>query len=386
MTQDNSVNVMTAEPPYFQPGQVYPDQYDLLFETKCTQILEQLDELKLTDTVQTIETFASSPKNYRARVEFSIASNPWRYVMFDHAKNPVDLNHCPLALSAIDEAMPVLLEFLTQHPEFGHRLFQTNWRANQQGDVLVSLLYHRDLEPQWIQLAEQLEQLIGGHVIGRARKKRHIVSQDYIDVSWSIGGRNLVLREHDNCFSQPNATINPCMLNWVEQQLNQRATQQTDLLELYCGIGNFTSILAPQFRKVLATELTRQSIRLCQHNMAENGINNVDIVRLSAQETVAAITQQRPFRRLKNIALSDYHFDWLFIDPPRQGLDDDNRRFFQKFNHIIYISCNPLKLIKDLQYWQNSHQIEALAIFDQFPYTEHLEIGVILKIKPLKKD
>jgi len=71
----------------------------------------------------------------------------------------------------------------------------------------------------------------------------------------------------------------------------------------------------------------------------------------------------------------------VFVDPPRAGLDDGTRDLVSDFDHIIYISCNPETLQRDLDALSNTHTIERMAMFDQFPYTDHAECGAFLKRK-----
>ena len=67
------------------------------------------------------------------------------------------------------------------------------------------------------------------------------------------------------------------------------------------------------------------------------------------------------------------------MDPPRSGLDDTTRTLAKKFENIIYISCNPETLHRDLEELLKTHKIVRFALFDQFAFTEHIESGVILK-------
>ncbi|TOJ95044.1 tRNA (uridine(54)-C5)-methyltransferase TrmA, partial [Vibrio parahaemolyticus] len=69
-------------------------------------------------------------------------------------------------------------------------------------------------------------------------------------------------------------------------------------LELYCGNGNFSLALAQNFDRVLATELAKPSVVSAQYNIAANKIDNVQILRLSAEEFTQAIEGKREFRRL----------------------------------------------------------------------------------------
>ncbi len=102
---------------------------------------------------------------------------------------------------------------------------------------------------------------------------------------------------------------------------------EQDLLELYCGNGNFTLPLSTRFfRRVLATELAKSSVYAAQWNIEQNQIENTQVARLSAEEFTQAYNGEREFRRLQeaNIDLASYDFDTVFVDPPRAGIDDDN--------------------------------------------------------------
>ena len=96
-----------------------------------------------------------------------------------------------------------------------------------------------------------------------------------------------------------------------------------------------------------------------------------------------ALNGVRKFYRLKelDIDLKTYDFSHLFLDPPRAGLDERVREFAGRFKHIIYISCNPQSLKRDLDELAKTHEIQRFALFDQFASTPHLECGVILKKK-----
>jgi len=94
---------------------------------------------------------------------------------------------------------------------------------------------------------------------------------------------------------------------------------------------------------------------------------------------LTAVERKREFRRLKDIDLQSYDFSTIFVDPPRAGLDEGTRKLASRFENIIYISCNPSTLIRDIEALRKSHKIKDLAFFDQFPYTPHLESGVVLQ-------
>ncbi len=132
---------------------------------------------------------------------------------------------------------------------------------------------------------------------------------------------------------------------------------------------------------MLATELAKSSVYAAQWNIEQNGIDNIQVARLSAEEFTQAFNGEREFRRLQEaeIDIQSYEFDTVFVDPPRAGIDLDTLKLLQRFDRIIYISCNPDTLHDNLKILLESHKILKFAMFDQFPYTHHVETGILLE-------
>ncbi len=76
--------------------------------------------------------------------------------------------------------------------------------------------------------------------------------------------------------------------------------------------------------------------------------------------------------------LSSYSLQTILVDPPRAGLDPSTMELLAEFQNIIYISCNPDTLRANLEQISKSHHVAKFALFDQFPYTPHIECGVLL--------
>jgi tRNA (uracil-5-)-methyltransferase len=166
------------------------------------------------------------------------------------------------------------------------------------------------------------------------------------------------------------------MLSWASESLTNSAG---DLVELYCGNGNFTAVLAQHFNQVLATEISKVSVASAVLNFAANSIDNVEVVRISSEEFTQALNKERPFRRLSHIDMDSYDFSTIFVDPPRSGLDAETEKLVSRFDSILYISCNPATLAANLAEITKTHAIESVALFDQFPWTTHIESGVLLR-------
>merc|ERR1712232_706384 len=90
-----------------------------------------------------------------------------------------------------------------------------------------------------------------------------------------------------------------------------------DLLELYCGNGNFSIALAPFFRNVLATEVVKVLVDTALVNMEVNNVSNVAFGRVSAEEFAEALTRGREFTRMSHIDLKSYKLGTVLVDQPR---------------------------------------------------------------------
>lgn len=333
-----------------------------------------------------IAVFASPEAHYRMRAEFKIwhdyERNSCHYAMFEPGSNrkAYPLETFPVASLGINEVMPKLMAAINGDELLRRKLFQIEFLSSTQGEVLASLIYHRPLDDAWQERAGQLAQDLNIHIIGRARGSKRVLSQDWVQQTFLINGREFTYRHSENSFTQPNGPVCAQMLNWADSQARQigQATP-CDLLELYCGNGNFTLPLAQHFRKVLANEIAKNSLQDAEHNRACNDMNNITLARMSSEELTQALSGTREFRRLEGVNLQDYNFGCVLVDPPRAGLDAATLNFISQFPHIIYISCNHHTLIDNLQQLSQTHTVIDAALFDQFPFTDHIETGVVLK-------
>ncbi len=174
----------------------------------------------------------------------------------------------------------------------------------------------------------------------------------------------MVYRQVENSFTQPNAAMNVQMLEWA---LKATEWSRGDfLLELYCGNGNFSLALARNFDRVLATEIAKPSVAAAQYNIAANHIDNVQIIRMAAEEFPQAMNGVRQFNRLEGIDLKSYQCETIFVDPPRSGLDSETEKMVQAYPRILYISCNPETLCKNLETLSQTHKVERLALLISF--------------------
>lgn len=325
------------------------------------------------------EVFPSAAQEYRLRAEFRLWHHDGRvdYAMFDRAdpKQPVLLDDFPAGSRLIREAMPRLRDALNAQDELRRRIFQVDFLSTLSGELLICLIYHRRLDEAWEEAARVLSDQLNAQIIGRSRGQKLVVGRDWLLEELEVDGLRLRYQQIEGSFTQPNGEVNRKMLSWARAQC---AAAGGDLLELYCGNGNFSFALAPLFGRVLATELSKSSVQAALYNRELNGADNISLVRMSSEEISDALAGGRVYRRLQDIDLSDYRFSTLFVDPPRSGLDPATLALAARFERVLYISCNPVTLRENATALAATHGIAAAAVFDQFPFTPHLECGLLL--------
>lgn len=360
------------------------EQYPELLAKKA----ENLTALLAPFNPPVLEVFESERSGFRMRAEFRIwhergenGKSDLYHIMFDQkTKRRYRVDQLPIASRLINRMMSALMTEIAGHEQLTHKLFQVDYLSTLSDEIAVSLLYHKKLSDAWFEQAQALKARLEGRgfkiqLIGRANKQKIVLDCDYVEEVLPVDGRNLIYRQTENSFTQPNAKMNIKMLEWARS-----CTQggQGDLLELYCGNGNFSIALAENFRQVLATEISKSSVQSAQYNIAQNKVENLRIVRMSAEEFSQALNGVREFNRLKGIDLNAYDCNTIFVDPPRAGLDQYTLDMVQGYERILYISCNPNTLADNLRQLARTHRIERAALFDQFPYTDHIESGVWL--------
>ena len=354
--------------------------YNLSYNEQLEQKYSRVKELLSPYWHQELEVFSSPDSGYRARAEFRIWHNEsgCNYAMSSFDKKAITISICPKVISSIATLMPKLLKEINESDILSKKLFGVEFLSSLNEDTLIVLLYHKRLDDEWIEKAKELSKKLQASIIGRSRKQKIVLDKEFITEKLQIDGKEYIYRHYEGGFTQPNPYVNIKMIEWAKQNAKNLGG---DLLEAYCGLGNFTLPLSREFNKVLATEISKNSIKAAKENLELNSIDNVYFARLSSKEMSEAISRKRKFNRLSNIDLDSFNFTTALVDPPRAGLDDDTKELISRLDNIIYISCNPQTLARDLEELTKTHIVKRVAIFDQFPYTNHIESGVFLQRK-----
>lgn len=325
--------------------QVDPTQYEAQLARKQARVEQMFAEFELPP----IELHRSPTTHYRMRAEFRVwhDGDDLDYVMFEPGNKhaPVKLTECPMVAQRIESMMFDLLAVLRSKPELRFRLFQVDFLSTLSGELLVSLLYHRPIGEAWIEAVRPLREQFNIDIIGRSRKNKIVLERDHVIEALEINGRTYRYKQTENSFTQPNAQVCRQMIQWA---LDASQGAGGDLVEFYCGNGNFTLPLAQNFRRVVATEISKESVRSARFNIELNGIDNIDVLRMPSEDLSLVLKGKKETRKVQGLALEACDFTTVLVDPPRAGLDGETISQVIEYQHILYISCNPQTLRDNL--------------------------------------
>ena len=216
------------------------------YEAQLAEKVVRLQKMMAPFSAQVPEVFRSPVSHYRMRAEFRLwhDGDDLYHIMFDQqTKSRIRVDTFPAASELINQLMATVIEGVRDNPVLRHKLFQVDYLTTLSNQAVISLLYHKKLDDEWRQQAERFRdalraQNLNVHLIGRATKTKIELDQDYIDERLPVGGREMIYRQVENSFTQPNAAMNVQMLEWA---IDATKDATGDLLELYCGCLLYTS-------------------------------------------------------------------------------------------------------------------------------------------------
>lgn len=148
-------------------------------------------------------------------------------------------------------------------------------------------------------------------------------------------------------------------------------TGKETILDLYCGIGTIGVFASKKAKKVYGIEIVKEAIEDAKENAKLNGIDNIEFLCGDVENTIETLLERSGAP------------DVVFVDPPRRGLDNHTISNLQKVKppKIVYISCNPATMVRDLQLFEEQYIVQAIQPVDMFPFTSHVECVAVLQLK-----
>lgn len=312
---------------------------------------------------------APSEFNYRNRAQFkaSVIEGQFHAGFFKRQSHAlIDIDSCPLMSPLINSIFAEMKNLLAEAP-FKEKVSQIEISVDDSDKCGLTIL-HLMSDPTKTDkkfARENLSDINGmdGLFFRHGRKpgntKIFLKNDAPLDYSLEVKGEELKLAFSPGGFTQVNYAQNRRLIEEAIEVAGRGKIGRA--LDLYCGIGNFSLPLAKISKKVTAIESFAKAIDDGNENAKRNGINNCNFIAASA---------------LKEIFKTDLRdIDLALIDPPRDGAAKVMKRLAEyEVPRIIYVSCNPTTLARDLRYLTRSgYTIVSSRPIDLFPQTWHIE-------------
>lgn len=171
-------------------------------------------------------------------------------------------------------------------------------------------------------------------------------------------------------FYQVNPTQAEALYNIAIEEAN--LSKDDILFDLYCGIGTIGIFASSYVKKVYGIEIVKQAIEDAKENAKINNIENIEFFAGDVEKIFSNLMEKK-----------QVYPDVIIVDPPRKGLDNNtiNNILAVKPKKIVYISCNPATIVRDMKLLSENYEIGNIQPVDMFPFTSHVECVAVLKLK-----
>ena len=156
-----------------------------------------------------------------------------------------------------------------------------------------------------------------------------------------------------------------------------RISEKDIVFDLYCGIGTISLFMAKYAKKVYGIEIVEEAVNDAKENAKMNGISNVEFIAGDVENILDELINDK-----KMIP------DIVMVDPPRKGLDNKSIENIMsiKPKKLVYISCNPATLVRDLSKLEELYEVDEVIPVDMFPFTSHVECVALMGRKDSKNE
>lgn len=216
---------------------------------------------------------------------------------------------------------------------------------------------------------DTLQAILDSGVSGIAFENGESIGKDYITLD--LDGIKYTVTAWG--FFQGHWSLNRKLINLIIERLSPLDSKK--VLDLYSGAGNFSLPLSKRASEVVSIEENVYAVEDGKRNLMINGIKNC----LFIQSSVDAIFRNR--RRWK--VVDGRRYDIVVIDPPRPGLSSEICKGLLDLGseRIVYVSCSPPTLARDLKRLKEGYEIESVIMVDFFPNTYHIEAVVFMRLR-----
>ena len=167
-------------------------------------------------------------------------------------------------------------------------------------------------------------------------------------------------------FFQTNSYSAEVLYQTARDYVGDLGGSDKTVFDLYSGTGTIAQLMAPAAGKVIGVEIVEEAVEAAKKNAAANGLDNCEFIAGDVLKVLDEV-EEKP--------------DMIVLDPPRDGIHPKALPKIIKYavDHIVYISCKPTSLVRDLEvFLENGYRVDKAVAVDQFPWTANVETVVLL--------
>ncbi|SCH53650.1 23S rRNA (uracil-C(5))-methyltransferase RlmCD [uncultured Clostridium sp.] len=388
--------------------------YEEQLKVKEEQVKRLLDSaLNKQEEAWTFEGIKGSPKayEYRNKMEFSFGDEykdgPLALGMHKRGSfyDIVTVADCEI----VDADYRLILQtvrdyFARAKVSFFHRMSHEGYlrhllvrKASRTGEILVALVTTSQ-DPWQGEMAVEgsldadalitgfkdlllsLEQ--DGKLVGKFAGILHITNDSIADVVQSdrtelLYGQEFFYEEllglkfkiSTFSFFQTNSYSAEVLYQTARDYVGDLGGSDKTVFDLYSGTGTIAQLMAPAAGKVIGVEIVEEAVEAAKKNAAANGLDNCEFIAGDVLKVLDEV-EEKP--------------DMIILDPPRDGIHPKALPKIIAYcvDHIVYISCKPTSLVRDLEvFLENGYRVDKAVAVDQFPWTANVETVVLLSHK-----
>lgn len=365
-------------------------KYDKTLEIKKNMV-QSLVNKTLRNKVLVNDTIGmEKPFNYRNKAQYPIGLNkegePIFGVFANRTHDIISTNNCRIQTKISEEIAQYIINFIKENNiqvyneknnkgVFRHIIVKVGITTNQVMCILVVNEENIKKEKELIQGLKEKFQEIKTIVKNINNKNTNVI----------LGNKNIILYGDgyiEDKLGGYTFKISPMsfyQINPIQtEKLYNLAIKKAELtgdeiiLDLYCGIGTIGIFASKHVKQVYGIEIISQAVEDAIENAKINNIKNTEFMVGDVETALSKIINKRKI--IPEI---------VFVDPPRKGLDNTTIQNLLKVEpkKIIYISCNPATLVRDLKIFEEKYEIKDITPLDMFPWTKHVECCSVLYLK-----
>ncbi len=354
-------------------------------------IVQNLVNKSLKDKITVKETIGMElPFYYRNKAQFPVGvdkkGDPIIGVFANRTHEIIPINECQIQTKEAQEIAKAICEFVKnnnisiynekkQKGTLRHIIVKTGLKTNE---IMCILVVNNPDIPKEDELVQYLTSKFSNikTIVKNINNKNTNVILGNTNINLYGNGyifdklENYTFKISPLSFYQINPIQTEKLYNIALQGAN--LTGKEIVFDLYCGIGTIGIFMANKAKKIYGIEIVEEAIKDAIENCKINNITNAEYL---AGDTEKLLTDLIENRKIKP--------DVIVVDPPRKGLDNKTVENILKIkpNRVVYVSCNPATLMRDLSKLESKYKIKEIQPVDMFPFTSHVECVAVLKLK-----